>query len=111
MPKKGIIHPHSREGCVVIEHTNYLGHFHQTDYVTINFSFWDYIIPRAALTIVEGLHKDEEVQEIAQRGKLDSKGAAQQPRFISFTCRAEDLVNFAKEIIKTHEKPLIETDS
>lgn len=100
-----------KKGRFVIEHTNYTGHFHQTDYVSIAFSFWHYIIPRASLTIVEGFYKGEEVQEIAQRGSLRRKEASEQPTFVSFTCRTPDLVDFAKEIIKTYEKPLNGTDS
>jgi hypothetical protein len=101
-------YPNERKGSMPIEQTDRLGHFHQTDYVTIEFSFWEYIIPRASLTIIEGFHTSEKIEEMIDKNAREDAGfneeeGSHNPKLMGFTCRAADLVHLAKEIIKTYE--------
>jgi len=104
-------YPHERTGIMRIEQTTPLGHFHQTHYVTVEFSFWHHYIPRASLTITEGLHNSEEIEQIMEdhARARDEEERTNLPKLMSFTCRAESLVHLAKEIIKTYEKQTSET--
>jgi len=101
-------YPNERRGRIYIEQTDRLGHFHQTDYVTFDVSFWQYIMPRGALTVIEGMHNDKETEEIMRtedNRRESSSTCANCPRYLVFTCRAEDLLRLARTIIETYEKP------
>jgi len=95
------------ERTIIIEQTDRHGHFHQTDYVSVKISFWHHQIPRASLTIIDGVHKKEEIDEIIMKVETLTENEASKrfecPRYISFICRAEDLLEFARKIIETHE--------
>jgi len=98
-----------RKGRICIEQTNRLGHFHQTDYVTVDVSFWQYIVPRGALTVIEGIHNDEDTEKIIRiegMRRESSSACSNCPRYFVFTCRTEDLVKLARTIIETYEKPV-----
>jgi len=90
-----------------IEETDRQGHFHQTDYVTAEISFWQYIVPRAALTIIRGSYTSEEIDKAMEaesiRKSSSQTASSGSPEYICFTCRAQDLVGLARNIIETYE--------
>jgi len=96
-----------KERNIIIEQTDRHGHFHQTDYVSVKISFWRHQIPRASLTIIDGVHEKEEIDEITMKAETlrgnEASKRSECPRYISFVCRAEDLLEFARKIIETHE--------
>lgn len=99
--------PDSREGNIWVEQTDRLGHFGRGEYVTFFFGFWQYQIHRGALTIVEGVQNSEEIEKTARkveqmRNRSEAK-CSDCPKYFSFTCRAKDLVEVARKIIKTYE--------
>lgn len=98
---------HLRKGSITIEQTNPHGYFYQTDYVTVNIRFWQHIMPRGALKIIEGFHTSEEIDEIVSKAERmrekSSSTCSDCPKYVSFTCRAEDLLKLARTIIETYE--------
>jgi len=96
-----------REKVVIIEQTDRHGHFHQSDYVTVKIRFWHHYIPRASLTIVDGLHKSEEIDKAIMKAETRKETevltGSKRTRYFSFACRAEDLLEFARKIVEIHE--------
>lgn len=62
--------------------------------VTVSISMWHYYTYRTGITFVEGSYNSEEdIDAAIKEGK----------KSIDFTCRSQDLVHFAVDLIKIRE--------
>jgi len=59
------------------------------------------------LTIIDGVHKKEEIDKIIMKAEtlrgMEASKRSKCPRYTGFSCRAEDLPEFARKIVETHE--------
>ena len=84
------------------------GWYNDETWATVDVAFWRYHGERGALTVVEGNHTKDENGEIVRRGDYQrenekSGNCSHCTRYVSFTCRAEALVDLAKTILKTYD--------
>ena len=80
------------------------------EYITIKMERWHYYIDRAKITMVEGIYKDEEFEEILDKcHRADAYARAGRPlpadcpRHFTLVCRPLDLVFLAKDILNLYK--------